>query len=106
MNEIKYNRIQIILVEFDIDQLELAEILQVNKNSVSRWCRNLVQPSLYQLREIAKFFRIDIRRLIEPTNWADETGLSPVEEYKIGKAKERKKDLTKKNKTTKTKKKY
>lgn len=82
MDEIKYNRIQIILVEFDIDQLELAQILKVNRNSVSRWCRNVVQPSLYQLREIAAFFRIDIRLLIEPTTWAHLTGPAPVDLYK------------------------
>lgn len=82
MNEIKYNRIQVTLFEFDIDQLELAKILKVNKNSVSRWCRNLVQPSLYQLRDIAEFFGIDVRQLIEPTTWTDRKGPAPVENYK------------------------
>ena len=107
MNEIKHNRIQVVLVEFDIDQLELAQILKVNKNSVSRWCRNLVQPSLYQLREIAKFFRIDIRQLIEPTHWADETGPSPIELYKIKRQKAKEKDLSERKKAAgKTKKKY
>lgn len=82
MDKIKYNRIQVILVEFEIRQIELAQILKVNRNSVSRWCRNLVQPSLEQFWEIAAFFRIDIRLLIEPTSWDHLPGPAPVELYK------------------------
>lgn len=82
MDRIKYNRLQLILVEYDIDQIELAKELKVNRNSVSRWCRNLVQPSLYQLRDIAEFFGIDVRQLIEPTAWANRKGPAPVELYK------------------------
>lgn len=82
MDRIKYNRLQLILVEYDIDQIELAKELKVNRNSVSRWCRNLVQPSLYQLRDIAEFFGIDVRQLIEPTTWANRKGPAPVDIYK------------------------
>ena len=89
MAEIKYNRLQVILFEFDIDQIELAKELKVNRNSVSRWCRNSVQPSLYQLRDIAEFFRIDIRQLIEPTNWANQSGPAPVDLYKEKRKKEK-----------------
>jgi transcriptional regulator with XRE-family HTH domain len=105
MDEIRYNRLQLILVEFDIDQIELALKLGVNRNSVSRWCRNEVQPSLYQLRDIAKFFRIDIRNLIEPTTWPSETGAAPVEVYKSERRKAKEERLVKNKKVTKTAKK-
>lgn len=97
MDRIKYNRLQLILVEYEIDQIELAGELKVNRNSVSRWCRNLVQPSLYQLREIAEFFGIDIRQLIEPTTWAQRKGPAPVEIYKE-KRKKAKEELAAANK--------
>ncbi|SFQ30893.1 helix-turn-helix transcriptional regulator [Parafilimonas terrae] len=100
--EIKYNRLQHILIEFGMDQIELAEELNVNRNSVSRWCRNLVQPSLYQLRVIAEFFGINIKDLIEPTTWSDRKGPAPVEIYKAKRKKERE-ALAKKKKTSKRK---
>lgn len=89
MADVKYNRIQVLLVENDISQLELSEQLNVNRNSVSRWCRNIVQPSLYQLREIAEFFRVDIRLLIEPTDWSSAKTPAPVELYKAERKKKR-----------------
>ncbi len=82
MGEVKYNRIQIVLYEFTITQLEFAAALGVDKNTVTRWCKNHNQPSLVQLREIAEFFRIDIRQLIEPTEWADQVGPTPFEIYR------------------------
>jgi transcriptional regulator with XRE-family HTH domain len=87
MEPIRYNRIKVVLVEFNISQLELAKILSVDKNTVTRWCKNHNQPALIQLYEIAKFFRIDVRNLIESTNWEKEKGPSPVEQYKAEKNK-------------------
>ncbi|MHB8205906.1 helix-turn-helix transcriptional regulator [Mucilaginibacter sp.] len=81
MAEPRLNRISIVLDELNLDQLDLAVILEVSKDTVSRWCRNVNQPKLSDFYNIAKVFRIDIRRLIEPTDWKDETGNSILEDY-------------------------
>ena len=82
MKKIRYNRISIVLDEFDLDQKDLAELIGVSKDTVSRWCRNVHQPKLQDLYLIAKALRIDIRRLIEPTSWENEKGPSLVEKFK------------------------
>ncbi|MCW3119897.1 MAG: hypothetical protein JWM28_3979 [Chitinophagaceae bacterium] len=82
MGDVKYNRIKIILVEFNLSQLEFAAILKVDKNTVTRWCKNHNQPSLIQLREIAEFFRIDVRQLVEPTEWSGQRGPSGFDLFK------------------------
>src|ERR1700750_280698 len=81
MDQPRLNRLSIVLDEFNLDQIELAEILKINKNTVSRWCRNANQPKLSDLYIIAKIFRIDIRRLIEPTDWIEESENSVLQEY-------------------------
>jgi putative transcriptional regulator len=101
MEERRYNRVKIILIEFNISQLELAGILKVDKNTVTRWCKNHNQPSLNQLYEIAQFFRIDIRLLIEPTTWSHEIGSSPVEVFKAERRKAKEEALAKKRKDMK-----
>lgn len=98
MNVQRYNRISIILDEFQIDQKDLAALLSVSKDTVSRWCRNENQPRIPELFKIAGLFRIDASRLLEPINYSDTTGLSPVETFKLEKtkAKNREKDSRKK----------
>ncbi|MFA6084220.1 helix-turn-helix transcriptional regulator [Mucilaginibacter sp.] len=81
MEKPRLNRVSIVLDELNLDQLDLAEILKVSKDTVSRWCRNVNQPKLADLYNIAKICRIDITRLIEPTNWKNETGNSVLQDY-------------------------
>ena len=38
-----------------------------SENAVSRWCANMVQPSITQLNEIALVLDVDVRTLITPT---------------------------------------
>lgn len=73
----RLNRISIILDEFNFSQKDLSIYLKVSTNTVSRWCRNINQPDLEKIYEIAKFFRIDNRRLFEPTSWDKEQGKAP-----------------------------
>lgn len=82
----RLNRISIVLDEFNFSQKDLSDYLKVSKNTVSRWCRNINQPDLEKIYEIAKFFRIDNRRLFEPTSWENETGDAPYEIYLLEKA--------------------
>ena len=81
MAEPRLNRLSIVLDELQLDQLDLAAIMEVSKDTVSRWCRNVNQPKLSDIYTIAKIFRIDVIRLIEPTDWKDETGNSVLENY-------------------------
>lgn len=61
------NRIKTVLCEKKRTSKWLAEQLQVNPTTVSKWCTNTSQPDLYTLRKIAMLLEIDIRRLINPT---------------------------------------
>lgn len=81
----RLNRISIILDEFNFSQKDLAIFLQVSTNTVSRWCRNINQPDLMTIYEIARFFRIDMLRLFEPTSWENENGSPPYKLYLEGK---------------------
>jgi putative transcriptional regulator len=83
MAAIRYNSISAVLDKYDIYQKDLAEILKVGKDTVSRWCVNKNQPSIPQLYEIAKVIKIDIRELLRSTEaWSKEEGLSPIEVFK------------------------
>ena len=61
------NRIKTVLCEKKRTSKWLAEQLQVNPTTVSKWCTNTSQPDLYTLKKIAVLLEIDIRRLINPT---------------------------------------
>jgi transcriptional regulator with XRE-family HTH domain len=88
MNKPRYNRISIVLDELGIDQKDLARLVGVTKDTVSRWCRNENNPRLPDLNKIARVLRIDIRRLIEPTSWENETSPSALDILKLEKEKE------------------
>lgn len=64
------NRIKVVLCEKNIKAKWLAEQLNVNPATVSKWCTNTSQPDLYTLRSIACLLEIDVRRLLNPTEEA------------------------------------
>ena len=57
------NRLKVVLVEQNRTGKWLAEILNKNEATVSRWCTNETQPSLETLVEIAKALSVDINGL-------------------------------------------
>ncbi|MCL6218999.1 helix-turn-helix transcriptional regulator [Zunongwangia pacifica] len=61
------NRLKVVLVERGRTNKWLAEKLEKNTATVSRWCTNEMQPSLETLIEIAKILRVDVRDLIIST---------------------------------------
>ncbi|MDR0698891.1 MAG: helix-turn-helix transcriptional regulator [Tannerella sp.] len=65
--EQRINRLKVVLVERNKTGKWLAETLNMNPASISRWCSNKTQPSLDTLSEIAKVLDVDIRDLLVPT---------------------------------------
>ncbi|NBH89870.1 MULTISPECIES: helix-turn-helix transcriptional regulator [Bacteroidales] len=64
----RINRIKVVLVEQNRTGKWLAEQLQKNEATISRWCSNTSQPSLEMLVKIANVLKIDVRKLINPNN--------------------------------------
>lgn len=61
------NRLKVVLVEQGRTSKWLAEQLDKNETTVSRWCTNEVQPSLDTLLQIAALLEIDIKELLNST---------------------------------------
>ena len=61
------NRLKVVLAEQNKTNKWLAEKLENNETTVSRWCTNEVQPSIEKLIAIAEILEIDVRDLINPT---------------------------------------
>jgi len=58
------NRIKVVLAEKNITNRWLAEKMGKSEITISRWSQNKSQPSLEQLREIAKHLGISPKDLI------------------------------------------
>lgn len=68
MQDIKpINRLKVVLVEQNCTRKWLAEAIGKNEATVSRWCSNIIQPSLEILVEIAQVLNVDMRELINNT---------------------------------------
>lgn len=63
MSKQRYNRIKIVLAEKEQSAKWLAEQLDKDKSTVSRWCTNDMQPSVETFYEIAKVLDIEVREL-------------------------------------------
>lgn len=58
------NRIKAVLAEKNIKNKWLAEKLDKNPTTISKWCTNESQPSLETLVEVATALEVDIRELL------------------------------------------
>ncbi len=67
MNRKPINRLKAVLAEQGKTNKWLAEKLDKNETTISRWCTNEVQPSMDNLVAIASLLKIDVRELINPT---------------------------------------
>ncbi len=63
---IRLNRLKVVLVEKNISQTELAAMVNRDRNSISRVCNNITQPSLKLLYEMAFAINVDVRNLLVP----------------------------------------
>lgn len=61
------NRLKVVLTEHRKTNKWLAEQLNKNETTVSRWCTNEVQPSLGTFVKIAKLLNIDMKELFNST---------------------------------------
>lgn len=58
------NRLKIVLVEKKKTSKWLAEQLDVNPSTVSKWCTNTSQPSLDTLIQISQLLKVEVTELI------------------------------------------
>lgn len=58
------NRIKVMLAEKNKSNKWLAEQLQKDRATVSKWCTNKLQPGLQTLLEIANLLEVDIKELL------------------------------------------
>lgn len=61
------NRLKLVLVEKDKTGKWLAEQLDKSTCTVSKWCKNTVQPDLNTLDRIAKLLDVDVKYLLNDT---------------------------------------
>jgi putative transcriptional regulator len=61
----RYNRIKAAIADAGIEQQELAKILGVSPDTVSRWCTNRHQPSVPEVFEIAEALGIEVCKVLE-----------------------------------------
>lgn len=64
MSKKAINRLKAVLAEQGKTNKWLAEKLEKNETTISRWCTNEVQPSMENLVEIATLLQVDVRELI------------------------------------------
>jgi putative transcriptional regulator len=64
MNKKAINRLKVVLVEQGKTNKWLAEKLDKNETTISRWCTNEVQPSLETLIQISELLHIDVKELL------------------------------------------
>jgi len=58
------NRLKAVLAEQGKTNKWLANKLEKNETTVSRWCTNEVQPSLDTLLQISELLNVDIKQLL------------------------------------------
>lgn len=67
MDKEVFNRIKAVLAEQGKTNNWLADQLEMNRTTVSKWCRNEMQPRVETLFHIAKVLEIDVRELLIST---------------------------------------
>ncbi len=63
----KFNKIKKVLVDKDKTAKWLAEKLNKDKSTVSRWCTNDMQPPIETFYLIAELLEVDVRELFIPS---------------------------------------
>lgn len=74
MNSKAINRLKVVLAEQGKTNKWLAEQLEKNETTISRWCTNEVQPSIETLVSISELLQIDVLDLINSTKKTTNNG--------------------------------
>ena len=61
------NRLKVVLAEKRRTNKWLAQQLDKDPATISKWCTNTAQPSLETLYEIAQYLEVDIKDLLQST---------------------------------------
>lgn len=64
MEKQMYNRVKVVLAEKGKTNIWLADKLDMNRTTVSKWCTNEMQPRVETLFQIAKVLEIDVSELL------------------------------------------
>lgn len=64
MEKQTFNRIKAVLAERRKSNNWLADVLDMNRTTVSKWCRNDMQPRVETLFQIANVLDVDVRELL------------------------------------------
>lgn len=64
MSKYSINRIKAVLAENNVSGKCLAEKMNKNETTISRWCTNDVQPSLKMLVEISEILNVKLTSLL------------------------------------------
>ena len=67
MSKNAINRLKVVLVEKNLSSKWLAEKLDKNEATISRWCTNDVQPTLKTLVKIANLLQVNVSDLLNDT---------------------------------------
>ncbi len=67
MQEILINRLKAVLAEKQKTGKWLADQLNKSETTVSRWCRNEIQPSMETFVVIARLLDLDVKELLNST---------------------------------------
>ncbi len=67
MQNAPINRLKAVLAEQQKTSKWLANQLAKSETTVSRWCRNEVQPPIEMMLKIAEILKIDIKELLNST---------------------------------------
>ena len=67
MSKKAINRLKAVLAEQEKTNKWLAESLNKNETTISRWCTNEVQPSMDNFVTIASLLKVDVKDLINST---------------------------------------
>lgn len=67
MQEIPINRLKAVLAEKQKTGKWLADKLNKSETTVSRWCRNEIQPSMETFVVIARLLDLDVKELLNST---------------------------------------
>jgi transcriptional regulator with XRE-family HTH domain len=67
MSKLILNRLRVVLAEKNKTNRWIAEQLNVNENTVSKWATNTQQPGLMTFYKISLLLEVDIKDLLEST---------------------------------------